>query len=120
MLNGKQLPWVESALRLGHVLHESGSMAKDIKAKRASFICESTECRETFGFASPGEVLRAVKVYVGIHYGSNLWERDSLMAEQYFSAWRTCVKLAWQVPRAAHTYLVDHLLACDLSSVRTI
>ena len=91
MLNGKQLPWVESALHLGHVLHESGSMEKDIKAKRATFIGESTEVRETFGFASPSEVLRAVKVYVGSHYGSNLWELDSPMTEQYYSAWRTCV-----------------------------
>ena len=38
MLNGKELPWVESALHLGHVLHESGSMDQDTKAKRASFI----------------------------------------------------------------------------------
>ena len=35
MLNGKELPWVESALHLGHVLHESGSMDQDTKAKRA-------------------------------------------------------------------------------------
>ena len=54
-LNGEQLPWVESALHLGHVLHESGSMEKDIKAKRASFIGEGTECRQTFGFDSPSE-----------------------------------------------------------------
>ena len=80
---------------------------------------ESTECRETFGFASPSAVLRAGKVYVGSQYGSNLWELDSPMAKQYFSACRSCVKLVWQVPRAAHTYFVDHLLACDPSSVRT-
>ena len=41
------------------------------------------------------------------------------MASQYFSAWRTCVKLAWQVPRATHTFLVDHLLSGDLTSVKT-
>ena len=35
------------------------------------------------------------------------------------TAWRTCVELAWQVPRAAHTYLVDHLLCNGLSSVKT-
>ena len=119
MLNGKELPWVESAVHLGHVLHESGSMDQDIKAKRATFIADSTECRETFGFASPVEVLRAVKVYIGSHYGSNLWQLDSPIAEQYFSAWRTCVKLAWQVPRATHSYFVDHLLSSDLTSVRT-
>ena len=29
------------------------------------------------------------------------------------------MKLAWQVPRAAHTYFVDHLLRNGLSSVKT-
>ena len=119
MLNGKQLPWVESALHLGHVLHESGGMDQDIKAKRASFIADSNECRESFGFASPCEVLRSVKVHVGSHYGSNLWQLDSPMANQYYSAWRSCVKLAWQVPRGTHNYFVDHLLANGLTSVRT-
>ena len=119
VLNGKELPWVDSALHLGHFLHESGSMDKDIKAKRASFIGDSTECRESFGFASPCEVLRAVKVHVGSHYGSNLWQLDSGMAEQYYASWRTCVKLAWQVPRGTHCYFVDHLLACGMTSAKT-
>jgi hypothetical protein len=110
---------VESALHLGHILHESDSLNQDVRVKRANFIEESTKVRETFGFASPTEVLKAVKVYVGSHYGSNLWQLDSDMANQYYSAWRTCVKLAWQVPRATHTYFVDHLLSGDLTSVRT-
>ena len=93
-LNGKQLPWVESALHLGHVLHESGTMEQDMKAKRASFIADSTECRESFGFASPCEILRAVKVYVGSHYSSNLWQLDSPVANMYYNVWRNCVKLA--------------------------
>ena len=119
VLDGKCLPWVESAPHLGHVLHESGSMDQDIRVKRATFIDESTKIREAFEFASPWEVLRAVKVYVGSHYGSNLWQFDSNLASQYFSAWRTCVKLAWQLPRSTHTYLVDHYLSCGLTSART-
>ena len=118
-LDGKELPWVESAAHLGHILHESGSMDKDIKAKRASFIGESTEVRETFGFASPAEVLRAVKLYAGCHYGSNLWQLDSESTGQYFTAWKTCVKLAWHVPRQTHSYFVDNLLSCGLTSVRS-
>ena len=64
-------------------------------------------------------MLKAVKVHVGSHYGSNLWQLDSPMTEQYYSAWRTCVKLAWQVPRSANTYFVDHLLGNGLTSVKT-
>ena len=59
MLDGKQLPWVESAVHLGHILHQSGNMDKDIRVKRASFNDESVEVRETFEFASPVEVLQA-------------------------------------------------------------
>ena len=118
LLDGKQLPWVESAVHLGHVLHQSGTMEQDIRTKRARFIDESVEVRETFGFASPAEVLHAVKLYVGSHYGSMLWNFGSDMAKQYFNAWSTCVKLAWQVPRATHTYFVDQLLSCGKSSVR--
>ena len=40
------------------------------------------------------------------------------MANQYFNAWSTCVKLAWQVPRATHTYFVDQMLSCGIDSVR--
>ena len=118
ILDGKQLPWVESAVHLGHVLHQSGTMEQDTRTKRAKFIDESVEVRETFGFASPSEVLRAVKLYVGSHYGSMLWDLGSEMAGQYFNAWKTCVKLTWQVPRASHTYFVDNLLNCGMSSVR--
>ena len=118
MLDGKQLPWVESAVHLGHTLHQSGNMDKDIRIKRANFIDESVEVRETFEFASPTEVLQAVKLYVGSHYGSMLWDLGCDMATQYFNAWNTCVKLAWQVPRATRTYLVDHLLNCGQSNAR--
>ena len=117
-LDGKELPWVESALHLGNTIHESGSMDKDAKVKRAAFIRESTDLRETFGFASPTEVLRAVKLYAGSHYGSSLWKLGGESAGQYYTAWQTCVKLAWHVPRQTHTYLVDNFLCSGLSSVR--
>jgi hypothetical protein len=70
LLDGKVLPWVESAAHLGNVILESGTMDKDAKLKRASFIRESTELRETFGFASPSEVLRSVAVTMAACSGS--------------------------------------------------
>ena len=118
VLDGKQLPWVESAIHLGHIFHESGSMEKDIRAKRASFIDNSVEIRETFEFASPSEVLNAVKLYVGSHNGSMLWDLGGDLAQQYYNAWNVCVRLAWQVPRATHTYFVEQLLCCGLSSTK--
>ena len=72
ILSGKELPWVATATHLGHELHESGSMDHDCHVKRAEFISKSTDIRETFAFASPVEVLRAVKVFAGDLYGGNL------------------------------------------------
>ena len=86
LLDGKELPWVQSANHLGHILHESATMEKDTLAKRAAFIRETTESRETFAFASPVEILRAVKLYAGSHYGSNLPQLDRGSACQYFAA----------------------------------
>ena len=49
--------------------------------KRAEFISKSTDIRETFSFASPVEVLRAVKVFAGDFYGANLWNLGGALAE---------------------------------------
>ena len=118
-LYGKELPWVASGLHLGQTLHESGTMEQDSRVKRATFIQESTDIRETFSFANPVEVLRAVKVFASSWYGSMLWEFKGIMVKQVFNAWSTCVKLAWHVPRQTHTYFVDHMLGCGISSVKT-
>ena len=117
-LYGADLPWVSTATHLGHELSEDGTMDTDVRGKRAAFVTRSTEIRETFGFASPLEVLKAVKVYTCDFYGSMLWDLGGDQVKQLLNCWSTCVKIAWNVPRATHTYFVDHLLACDLSSAR--
>ena len=47
------------------------------------------------------------------------WPLFSEKAQQVFNCWSTCVKLAWGVPRATHTYLVDNLLSGGLPSLRS-
>ena len=118
-LYGKELPWVSTGTHLGHEIHESGTMDLDTRVKRANFIEKSSDIRETFSFASPVEVLQAVKVYACSWYGSMLWDLKGDTTKQVFSAWGTCVKLAWHVPRQTHTYFVDHLLSSGLSHAKT-
>ena len=36
----------------------------------------------------------------------------------FCNAWNTCVKLAYQVPRATHTYIAENLLAEEFLPVR--
>ena len=42
-LNGQDLPWVESAVHLGHTIHQLTSMEKDCKIARAKFIARSVQ-----------------------------------------------------------------------------
>ena len=117
-LCGRDLPWVSTATHLGHELHESGTMEYDAAIKRATFINQSVEIRETFGFASPIEVISALKVYCSSFYGCMLWDLGGEKAGQVFNAWTTAVKLAWGVPRGTRSYLVQQVLAPGIPSAR--
>ena len=119
ILEGRELPWVEAATHLGHELHQSGLMEHDAKVKRAEFINKAVEIRETFGFASPIEILRALKVYCSNFYGSMLWDLSGEGASKVFNSWNTAIKLAWNCPRETRTYLVQQVLAPGLDSART-
>ena len=118
-LCGDQLPWVQSAVHLGHELHESGTMDHDATIKRAQFIDKSVEVRTMFDFAAPAEVLHAMKIYCSDYYGSMLWDLGGDKASQLYSAWDTAVKLTWSCPRWTRTFLMQKVLAGDLTSART-
>ena len=99
-LYGLDLPFVKTATHLGHELHQLVNMEYDANVKRISFIDKSTSIRETFTFADPTNILKAVQVYAGDAYGAMLWDLYGVKAKQYFNTWNTCVKLSWEVPRA--------------------
>ena len=117
-LYGVNLPWEDSATHLGHELTSEASMETDARMKRATFISRSTEVRETFQFARPTEVLNAVMLYCCDYYGSMLWDFRGEAATMFFNSMKTCVKLAYHVPRQTRTFIVNHLLARDLVSAR--
>ena len=118
-LCGRALPWVASATHLGHEIHESGNMTFDGQVKRAQYIGKSVEVRESFGFASPPEVLTALNIYCTSYYGCLAgWDLGSAAVSAFFSAQTVGVKLAWGVPRATHTYFVQQCLAPGATSAR--
>ena len=118
LLCGRELPWVSSATHLGHELHESGTMEHDALVKRAIFIDNTVEIRESFSFASPVEILSAMKVYSCSFYGSMLWDLGGDGARQVYNAWTTAVKLTWDVPRATRSYLVQQVLDGGFTSAK--
>ena len=72
-----------------------------------------------FDFAAPAEVLHAMKIYCSDYYGSMLWDLGGDKASQLYSAWDTAVKLTWSCPRWTRTFLMQKVLAGDLTSART-
>ena len=117
-LDGKPLPWVDHALHLGHVLHQSVTMEKDCNRARAGFIDRSVDIREQFYFAQPKQVLSMIQILCSDAHGNMLWDLQSNPAEQYFKCWNTAVKLVYGVPRSTYTYLVEGFLAKDQKSLR--
>ena len=116
-LCGSPLPWVERAEHLGHSLHQDGTMRQDCREKRAQFIDTSSKIREAFHFAHPIEQILAVEKYCTAVYGSSLWDLSGKEAGMMMSAWRTGHKLAWDVPRNCHTYLVEEVLAAGVANL---
>ena len=72
-LEGRDLPWVETALHLGHILNQHGKMHKEYEIHRAIFIDRSLEVKKQLSYTDPAEVLRATAVYCCDGYGAMLW-----------------------------------------------
>ena len=118
LLRGRPLLWVDQAAHLGHELHCSGSQDLDCIMARGSYIGTSNEILNMFNFATPEQKLKAVQTYACTWYGAMLWNLYSPAAGKAFRSWNTSVKMAHCLPRQTHTYIVEHYLAGQFSSVR--
>jgi hypothetical protein len=72
-------------------------MKYDTRVKIGQYISTSLEIIELFSFASPIEILNALKVYASQVY--------------IYSAWATNVRLTWSVPRSTRSYLSKQVLS---------
>ena len=59
LLNGKELPWVKSALHLGHELTQECNMEHGAWVSQAKFIDKSNDITEMFHFAHPLQMVKA-------------------------------------------------------------
>ena len=117
LLCGKELPWVNRADHLGIALTEQGDLLQDCKEKRAQFINKSAQVREMFEFAHAMEKVLAIEKYCTSLHGSELWDLTSPEAQMVFRAWRTGIKISWNVPRATHSFLVQEVLTTGVQSL---
>ena len=117
-LNDHVLPWVQKADHLGHVLSQHCNMDTNARILKAKYIEKTIEIRETFSFAHPEQVLRALDIFSSDCYGLMLHDLASQATESIFKAWNTAVKLTWNVPRNTYTYVVENLLAKNFQPLR--
>ena len=117
-LNDHVLPWVQKADHLGHVLSQQCNMEANARILKAKYIEKTIDIRETFSFAHPEQIMRALDIFSSDCYGLMLHDLGSQSSESVFKAWNTAVKLTWNVPRDTYTYIVENLLARNFNSLR--
>ena len=93
-------------------------MEKNASVMRAKFIDKSIEIRESFSFAHPDHVIKAMEVFSSDCYGMMLHDLGTPSSESIFKCWNTAVKLIWNVPRSTYTYLVENMLAKNFVTLR--
>ena len=113
-------PWVQSAVHLGHTIHQDLTLDADARARRARFISSSVEVRNKFSFASPHQILKAVRIFSCDAYGSVLWRLDSPSASSYYKSYSSCVRRIWRLPVNTYTYLVEGHLSSGLPPLRNM
>ena len=120
VLNGVKLPYRESAVHLGHTLHQSLKSDADASIRKAAFIGRSVEVRNQFSFADPAQILTAVKLLCCHAYGSMLWRLDSDSSQSFFRAYSSCVRRVYGLPLNTFTYLVEGHLSTHQPPLRNM
>ena len=117
-LYDQPLPWVKRADHLGHVLSQMCNMENNAKVMRAKYIERTLEVRESFSFAAPQQILRALEIFSSDCYGMMLHDLGCSSSESIFKCWNTAVKHIYDVPRSTYTYIVENLLADNFTTLR--
>ena len=117
-LDDKELPWVDKADHLGHIVQQDLSMESDASKARGSFMSRASDMRDHLFFAHPEQRIQAIQLYCCDGYGSMLWELKSRYSDSYFKAWNIQARLAWNVPRDTHRNLIEHYFCAGYKSLR--
>ena len=109
-LNGKDLPWVDSAKHLGcRIGHNNRGMVRDMMEKRAMFIKRVNELNQEFSYAHPLTKIKVNKLFNTHFYGSQLWDLLSNEAVRLEKTWNTSHRILLGIPRDSHRYFIEPL-----------
>ena len=112
LLNGDPLPWVEEVKHLGNVLECDNTMTRDIATKRGKFIGKLNTLSQEFHYVQPSVFMKILNIYAVSFHGSGLWDLFSSNCERVYKAWNVAVRMAWNVPRTTHRYLIEGISGC--------
>ena len=87
------------------ILLSPGRSSMKQMLKVCEYIEKTIEIRETFSFAHPEQVLRALDIFSSDCYGLMIHDLASPSTESIFTSWKTAVKLSWNVTRSKYIYL---------------
>ena len=59
----------------------------------------------------------ATEKYCTNIHGSVLWDLTSTEAQMVFRAWKTGIKISWNIPRSTHSYFVQEVLTTGVQSL---
>ena len=115
-LNGDKLPWVDTAKHLGNHLSSrldyssfSPETKTDLLCKRAILFDRVHQVMQQFGHYDPSLVVKLLSIYSTALYGSCLWQLNCDEHHKLNKAWKTAVKMIWDLPFAAHTRFLEYL-----------
>ena len=113
LLNGKQLPTVESWQHLGHLLHQDGTLRHDLEEKRRAIIGRIHNLQQEIGNQHPTVYFALLRSYVFHLYGCQLWDISDDSCNKLWAVWHRTIKLAYDLPHATHRYLLNDLVQLD-------
>ena len=108
-VNNIVLPWVKSAVHLGHLISANEDTSADLLARRGEFISKIHELRQELGDQYPLVFLKLVQIYLTSMYGSNLWDLFSVAADKLYTSWNVHIRTTFNLPFDTHRYIVYNL-----------
>ena len=100
VLNGKHLPWVETAKYLGSMIsNKKDILETDISMKRGKFIENANTLLQEFKWAHLAIMARIIMIYNSNIYGSNLFPLNS-------NSYSVATRVVWNLPRETHVYIL--------------
>ena len=108
-LNGNALPWKISAKHIGNILHENGTMEKDIEVKRAKFIDVCHNLNNEFETLPIECQIKMLRLYNSHFTGSCLWNFKDNGFRKISNSWNVNLKAIMDLPVNTHNYIVEQV-----------